>query len=77
MFSGICDFSLPWAYPSDSQCGLQRVLSLLRMVFERPQALTLFHNTGLQLLLDRVVVEIPANDHQLVFTGSFPIGVVD
>ena len=23
------------------------------------------------------MVEIPANDHQLVFTGPFPIGVVD
>ena len=36
-----------------------------------------FHNAGLQLLLDRVVVEIPANDHQLVFAGAFPIGVID
>ena len=47
------------------------------MVFERPQALTLFHNTGLQLLFDRVVVEIAANDHQLVFAGAFPVGVID
>jgi len=36
-----------------------------------------FHNAGLQLLFERVVVEIAANDHQLVFAGAFPIGVID
>ena len=36
-----------------------------------------FHNAGLQLLFEHVVVEIAANDHQLVFTGAFPIGVID
>ena len=36
-----------------------------------------FHNTSLQLLFERVVVEIAADDHQLVFAGAFPIGVID
>ena len=36
-----------------------------------------FNNAGLQLLFERVVVEIAANDHQLVFAGAFPIGVID
>ena len=36
-----------------------------------------FNNAGLQLLFERVVVEIAANNHQLVFAGAFPVGVID
>ena len=37
----------------------------------------IFGDAGLQLLAQGVVVEVPANDHQLVLAFPWPIAVVD